>query len=93
MVGVELGFRKWTARINEQLTFLLMKIKEKNDITEKDYELLRVLHRLWFLGEYPVYAHENSTLKEEKVTEQGLFDMSNQPIKDAGTEVEDAPLD
>lgn len=76
MAGVtELTFLKWVSRINEKLTFLLLSVREHKDITEQDYALLETLHRDWFLGEFPIYAHENAFIKkDETAVEQTLFD-------------------
>lgn len=75
MVGIELGFRKWVARISELLTFIQLNIKEKRELTEKDYELLKVLHdKIWYDSVYPIYAHENPYVKPDEVAvQQGLF--------------------
>lgn len=90
---IELTYKKWLARINENLTFVLLNIKEKREITEKDYELLTTLHRIWFLGEFPVYAHENPHIvSDEKAVDQGLFDKNDIQVV-GGTEVESGAED
>jgi len=83
----ELSILKWLGRINQKLTFLLLSIKERTDITEEDYALLEVLHRVWHEGQYPIYVHENNFIKaDEVVTEQTLFnDKSAEPAN--GTEL------
>lgn len=73
--GIELGFRRWVTRISELLTFIQLNIKEKRELTEKDYELLKVLHdKIWYDSVYPIYAHENPYVKPDEVAiQQGLF--------------------
>ncbi len=89
MTGVELTYRKWLARVNEKLLFILMSIKEKKEISEQDYELLRAMHRAWYLGWHPIYAHENPHVNTlEKVAEQGFFEMTESQSSADGTEIE-----
>ena len=93
--GRELTFPRWLAKITERQTFILLNIKEKRDISEDDYALLRALHRLWFMGDYPVYTHEllNAT-KPSEITQTGLFDnnflndVTDLQGEDDGTEVD-----
>jgi len=91
MNAIELGVNKWLAKINEKLTFILISVKEKKEISEADYNLLKMLHRDWWMGEFPVYAHEVAHIKPESVTEQGLFDATKSQEKTDGTEVESHP--
>lgn len=91
MNGIELGVTKWLAKINEKLTFILLSVKEKKEISEADYNLLKMLHRDWWMGEFPIYAHEAMNMKPENVTEQNLFGETNSQEKSAGTEVESLP--
>lgn len=91
MNPIELGMTKWLAKINEKLTFILLSVKEKKEISEADYDLLRMLHRDWHMGEFPIYAHEVTHVKHENVTEQNLFDVTDDQEKSAGTEVESLP--
>ena len=70
----ELSILKWLGKVNEKLTFILLSIKERTDISEQDYSLLEVLHKVWHEGEYPIYSHENNFVKTDEVaTEQTLF--------------------
>jgi hypothetical protein len=78
MNAIELGITKWLSKINEKLTFILISVKEKKEISEADYNLLRMLHRDWWMGEFPVYTHEVAHIKQESVTEQNLFDGTNE---------------
>lgn len=91
MNPIELGMTKWLAKINEKLTFILLSVKEKKEISEADYNLLKMLHRDWWMGEFPIYAHEVAHVKPENVTEQNLFDVTDDQEKSDGTEVESLP--
>ena len=91
MNAIELGITKWLAKINEKLTFILISIKEKKEISEADYNLLRMLHRDWWMGEFPIYTHEVMNMKPENVTEQSLFNVTKEQENSAGTEVESLP--
>jgi len=53
--NVELGLLDWTAKITERVTFILLNIKDKREITEDDYAILKVLHKVWYNGEHPLY--------------------------------------
>jgi len=88
-MDVELTYRKWVEKVTEKLTFIHLKIKEKSELTEADYELMRVLHsKIWRPGEFPIYTHENLTIKPDEVaTQQGLF-SANMTDNTLGTEVE-----
>lgn len=94
MVGIELGFRKWVARISELLTFIQLNIKEKRELTEKDYELLKVLHdKIWYDSVYPIYAHENPFIKpEETAVQQGLFASDCHDLE-SGTDIVIPPIE
>jgi hypothetical protein len=91
MNGIELGATKWLAKVNEKLTFILLSVKEKKEISEADYNLLKMLHRDWWMGEFPIYAHEAMNIKAENVTEQNLFDVTKEQVNTGGTEVESLP--
>jgi hypothetical protein len=83
-------FIDWLPRISEKLQFILLNIKEKRDISEEDYFLLEVLHKIWFFGEFPLYRQELN-LKEELSIQHGLFDQNSDNTADNenGTEVAD----
>jgi hypothetical protein len=68
----ELNFRDWIAKINERLTFLLLNIKDKRDITENDYDILRVFYKTWYNGEHPLYATKMEGVCQT-VTQANLF--------------------
>jgi hypothetical protein len=65
-------FIDWLPRISEKLQFILLNIKEKREISEEDYDLLEVLHKNWFFGDFPLYRQELN-LKEQNVTQPSLF--------------------
>jgi hypothetical protein len=67
----------WLVKLNEKLTLCLLKIKDNNDITEEDYELLRVLYRLYAEQSYPIYGVK-ATFTDTKAVQQGLF-MTERP--------------
>lgn len=79
-------FIDWLPRISEKLQFILLNIKESRDISEEDYELLRVLHKIWFYGEFPLFKTQLA-IKEELSVQQGLFADTMADVED-GTEVE-----
>jgi len=49
----ELTFREWIPEIAEHLTFILLSIKERRDISESDLDLLEYFHKAYYLGEVP----------------------------------------
>lgn len=75
MAPKELKYRRWLAKVVEKLTLIQLSILDKRDITDKDYELLEAMHRMYELGWYPLYAHDCMTVEVDKVAvEQTLFD-------------------
>lgn len=72
MSEVELEPLPWILKINEKLTFLLLRIKGGMEITEEDYELLKILFRLHWQGVHPLYESK-AELTEELSVQQGLF--------------------
>lgn len=92
--GIELGFRRWVTRISELLTFIQLNIKEKRELTEKDYELLKVLHdKIWYDSVYPIYAHENPFVKPDEIAvQQGLF-ADNSTDSENGTDIDIPPIE
>jgi hypothetical protein len=82
----ELQFREWLPKISERLFFILLSVKEKRDITESDWDMLKYFHRIYWLGELPFFKQKLS-LKEEVSVQQALF---NDKTTDntAGTKVD-----
>jgi hypothetical protein len=68
----ELDAWDWMNKINEKLTFILLNAKEKREITEADYDLLKILFRVWDNQEYPIYESVMDGV-EEVATQQNLF--------------------
>jgi hypothetical protein len=68
----ELLFIEWLTKVNETLTITLLKVNDKIDITEDNYELLRALYRLYYNGEYLLYKTQGQLIDETAV-QQGLF--------------------
>lgn len=59
----------------EALTRVHVCIREKQDkIQEKDYDVLKALHGLWFKGEVPFYQTITYESKSSSATQTGLFD-------------------
>jgi hypothetical protein len=76
MSNVELEFTDWIAKISERITFLLLNVKEKHDISDDDYAILEFLHRDWYNGVHPLYKTLPNTTAETSV-QQGLFADEN----------------
>ena len=74
----ELKMWDWAVKINEKLTIIQIKVSDGQDLNETEEELLRVLHRVWWRGEYPIYA-SRLTGTDEKAIEQGLFCQPDMP--------------
>jgi hypothetical protein len=90
---VEVGFRRWVEKMTESLTFIHLKIKSKEDLTEKEYEILRMMHKPWWYGENPVYSHEYAHIKkDEKAVQQELFHDKKADIFN-GTQIEIKPTE
>lgn len=80
MVSEELNFWDWLGEVNQKLTFFRLKVSvDHKEPPEGDYELIRLLHRIFDRGEFPLYANKLDQTDETAV-QQGLFSD--------GTEVE-----
>jgi hypothetical protein len=77
MCETELPFLEWSKKVTERLTFIHLNIQNLRDISEPDYELLGVLHRVWYRGELPFYQTKLE-LSEEKSVQTGLFATESQ---------------
>jgi hypothetical protein len=82
----ELGFLDWARKVNERCTLIQMNLIDKKDLTEDDYFLLEVIHRIWWMGELPFYQ-DKLDLKEEKAGQTGLF-ATESSISAHGTDVD-----
>lgn len=68
----ELECLEWLIKMNERVTLILLKVKDKIDITEDDYDILRLWHRNWYEGVHPLY--KTHKIADTQVFEQtGLF--------------------
>ena len=86
MCNDELGFLDWSKKVTERLTFLHDNINNLHDISEDDYFLLEVLHRVWYRGELPYYASKLD-LVDETAVQTGLFN-DNVTVSVNGTVVD-----
>ena len=77
MCEEELDAWNWMAKVNEKLTFLRLKCLNKKDITDDDYALLKILYRVWYDGEYPLYVTKMEGTAEN-VSQQVLFETDCQ---------------
>ena len=83
---VELSFWEWIAKICERLTFARLTVLDHKDIKETDYDLLKILFKPYYLGEYPIYVVKPELIVEN-VKQQDLF-MSECPDKENGKIIE-----
>ena len=90
----ELKFRNWMSKIVEYLTFIELKIKTKDThgLTDREENLWRVMHRVWYNGDFPIYTADNIAIREDRVTEQSLFNMTKVVDNNNGTEI-DLPIE
>lgn len=51
----ELQYWDWLAKVTERLTFARLKINDRKDISDEDYQLLKILLPIWYHGEYPIF--------------------------------------
>jgi len=73
MCETELDYWSWCAKITEKLTFMRLKVGDRKDIAEDDYELLRVLFPIWYKGEFPLYQTKMEGVPPP-VTQSTIFD-------------------
>ena len=77
----ELGFLEWAKKVNERCTLIQLSLIDKKDLTEDDYFLMEVLHRIWYKGELPFYK-ATLDLQTENVKQNELFDkLTEKPPK------------
>jgi len=62
----------WLIQINQKLTFLQLKVINHKEISEDDNELLKVLYRIYWCGEYQLYSPQVAGIAETSV-QTGLF--------------------
>lgn len=86
----EYKFRQWVTKVAEYLTLIELKIKTKDTrgFTDREEELWKVMHKVYENGEFQLYTAENVNIKQEKVTEQGLFEVTELTKLTNGTEID-----
>jgi hypothetical protein len=62
----------WLLRFNEKLTLILLKLRDKTDLIEDDYECIEVLYRIHRDQEYPLYRPVGD-LHDDVAVQVGLF--------------------
>ena len=67
---------EWLLKVNERLTLILLSIKEKRDISEADYDILKVFHHIYSVGLIQFYKTKPN-LTEEIALQQNFFDLEN----------------
>lgn len=86
----ELRFRPWKAKMLEKITLSEMKIKDRVELTDEDWDFQEFLCRLWFFGVHPIYGTKMKG-KEEVAVPQGLFaDNTTENLN--GTEIDNTVL-
>ena len=83
---VELEAWDWIAKITEKLTFIRLRVNEGVDITDEDYDILKMMFRLQWEGRHQLYLSKPD-IKDETAEQQGLFGQNDTNTTD-GTEIE-----
>ena len=73
MCEEELQAWEWLKKVNERLTFIILKVQDRKEISEQDWDLLRVFYPLWYNQEYPFYATKMEGVSQS-VTQASIFD-------------------
>jgi hypothetical protein len=73
MCETELDYFQWIEKISEKLTFILLNIKDHRDIKETDYDLLKILFKPYYNGEYPLFITKMEGEACQSVTQTNLF--------------------
>lgn len=77
---------QWLPKFNERITLSLLCIKDKREIPEGDWEVLESAFYLYYMGYcadfIPAWQPPNA-----KVTQQGLFELTESQQELVGTEV------
>jgi len=63
---------EWLLKVSERLTLILLSIKEKRDISEEDYDILKVFHHIYSMG-LVQFFRSKPNLSDEMALQQGLF--------------------
>ena len=87
----ELDMWEWLAKVNERLTLIRLSVIEHREIVEDDYELLRIFHKMWYNGEYPLY--EQSFDIPPTICQQQTLDFGHPVSKESnGIPFDTTPL-
>jgi hypothetical protein len=75
IIQKEMPFQRWFAKILERGQIIQLSIKEKMEIKEDDWEIIRTFHRMHALGYMPMYDNIPIEIDEtsQNVTQQSLF--------------------
>jgi len=92
MSEVELNFwKEWVPKLTEKLTLILIKAQEGKDISEDDYELLRVLHNcVYEQGELTLIHPKRSAVSEIVIEGNPFPDIASDNT--GGTDVDYTPV-
>lgn len=86
----EVGFKEWLSKVTERCNIVLFSLKEKTEIKEDDWDILRELHGLYFKGHIPILHNIPVHIDEEmeKMSQANLFSGSSVSNNSDGTVVE-----
>ena len=77
----ELDAWEWITRMTQKDYYIIRKVKDHIDITEEDYEVLKVLYREWWMGVHPLFQTKMEGANE-KVRQIDLFTESLENLDD-----------
>lgn len=87
----ELEFREWLPRVSERLLFILLSIKERKDIDEADWDMLKFFHTIYWMGGMPFFKPKSNLMEEMTVQQKFSGQVDNTAGKD--TEIKYEKLD
>jgi hypothetical protein len=82
----ELDAWNWFGKVVEKATFIRLSVLDKRDISEADYDLLKVFYKIWHNGEYPLYQNKMEG-SDTTAIQQPLF-PDNLSLFDNGINIE-----
>jgi len=86
MSEIELQAWEWTATMAQKIVVIRSKVSEHVDITEEDYDILKIWYRQWWMGTHPLFQTKMDG-NDEKAVQQGLFEQ-NVSTTEFGTSIE-----
>ena len=86
MSSEELNAWDWVAKMAEKITFIRLNVLDHRDITEEDYDILKIWYRQWWMGTHPLFQTKMEG-NDETAVELGLFSDTSTIYPD-GTEIE-----